>query len=184
MPLPPPAAPRQLSHVRRVTYEVYRRDDGLWDVEGHLTDHRNGDIELRDGVRKAGEALHSMWLRVTIDQEFNILQAVGNLEAVPYPGTCESIGPDYARLEGLNLMQGFRAEVRKRFGSTSRCTHINELAGMLPTAAVQGRTNRDYKETGEKPFPIDQCHAQRSDGEIVRLQYPKWYRAPIARPNE
>ena len=37
MPLSP-APPRQPVHDRRVRCQGYRRADGLWDIEGHLTD--------------------------------------------------------------------------------------------------------------------------------------------------
>ena len=37
MPLPSPA-PRTHIHARTVRLDGYRRADGLWDIEGHLTD--------------------------------------------------------------------------------------------------------------------------------------------------
>ena len=42
------------------------------------------------------------------------------------------------RLVGLNLMQDFRKRLRERVGGVLGCTHITELAQMLPTAVVQG----------------------------------------------
>jgi hypothetical protein len=27
-----------------------------------------------------------------------------------------------------------------------------------------------------RPFQIDRCHALRSEGEVVRLYYPRWHR--------
>ncbi len=38
MPLSPPAASREHIHTRVVECRGYRRDDGLWDIEGHITD--------------------------------------------------------------------------------------------------------------------------------------------------
>ena len=35
MPLPAPVSRKRL-HTRRVVYEGFRRDDGLFDIEGHL----------------------------------------------------------------------------------------------------------------------------------------------------
>ena len=32
---------RELTHTRRVRYEGYRRSDGLWDIEGHITDEKH-----------------------------------------------------------------------------------------------------------------------------------------------
>jgi hypothetical protein len=37
----------------------------------------------------------------------------------------------------------------------------------------------------DRPFQIDRCHALRSDGEAVRMHYPRWYRSAgaAAHPN-
>ncbi len=54
MPLPVPEVERELTHTRRVRYEGYKRADGLWDIEAHLTDSKNHDYRLKTGVRRAG----------------------------------------------------------------------------------------------------------------------------------
>ena len=54
MPLPIQDVERELTHTRRVRFEGYRRADGLWDIEGHLTDVKNHDFTLQTGVRRAG----------------------------------------------------------------------------------------------------------------------------------
>jgi hypothetical protein len=38
MPLPPADCPRDASHPRSITINASARSDGLWDIEGHLTD--------------------------------------------------------------------------------------------------------------------------------------------------
>src|SRR5256885_5254249 len=55
------------SHTRRVRFEGYKRADGLWDVEAHLSDIKNHDYHLKTGVRRAGQPIHEMWLRLTIE---------------------------------------------------------------------------------------------------------------------
>ena len=40
MPLSPPVG-RQLLHTRRVTCQGFFREDGLWDIEGHITDEKS-----------------------------------------------------------------------------------------------------------------------------------------------
>ena len=55
-----------------MTYDGFRRDDGLFDIEAHLVDAKDHDYELLTGVRPAREAVHDMWVRVTIDREFVI----------------------------------------------------------------------------------------------------------------
>src|SRR6185295_8172822 len=52
MPLPVTEVERELLHTRRIRYEGYKRADGLWDIEAHLTDIKNHDYQLKTGVRR------------------------------------------------------------------------------------------------------------------------------------
>src|SRR5205085_7599582 len=72
MPLPVSEVERELTHIRRVRYEGYKRNDGLFDIEAHLSDTKNHDYTLKTGVRRAGQPIHDMWLRITIDRSFTI----------------------------------------------------------------------------------------------------------------
>ena len=54
MPLPVTEVERELTHTRRVRYEGYKRRDGLWDIEAHLTDVKNHDFMLKTGIIKQG----------------------------------------------------------------------------------------------------------------------------------
>jgi hypothetical protein len=182
MPLPVSEVERELTHTRRVRYEGFKRKDGFWDIEAHLTDAKNHDYTLKTGVRRAGQPIHDMWVRITIDRNLTILDAVASSDAVPYPGGCEKIAPSYKGLIGLNLVRGFRKAVHAQFGTVKGCTHITELLAGLPTAAIQtfaGEMNEDG-ENGEKPFQIDQCHALESTTQTVKTWYPKWYRGKAA----
>ena len=50
MPLSEPA-PRTLQHVRRVHYQGFEREDGLWDIEGELHDSKAYDApSFRDAT--------------------------------------------------------------------------------------------------------------------------------------
>ncbi|HYX67102.1 MAG TPA: DUF2889 domain-containing protein, partial [Burkholderiales bacterium] len=165
-----------------VRYEGYRRADGLWDIEAHLTDIKNHDYRLKTGVRRAGQAIHDMGIRITIDRSFTILDAVACTDAVPYPGGCESITPAYRKLLGLNLVRGFRKRTWELFGATRGCTHLTELLAGLPTAAIQSFAGemKEERDDGAKPFQLDQCHALETSTETVRVWYPKWFRGKAA----
>jgi hypothetical protein len=178
MPLPVTEVERELTHTRRVRFEGYKRSDGLWDIEAHLSDTKNHDFHLKTGVRRAGQPIHDMWLRVTIDKELTILDAVAFSDTVPYPGGCESAAPLYRKLIGLSLVRDFRRKVREALGGVRGCTHLTEMLSGLPTAAIQtfaGETNEDGEE-GAKPFQLDQCYALETSSETVRKWYPTWYR--------
>lgn len=181
---------RRHVHSRSITVDAFARDDGLWDLEARLLDTKSRDFHLATGVRRAGEPMHDMHLRVTIDTRLNVVEAEARSDRVPYPGHCEAIGPDYRQLVGLNLAKDFRRQLRERLGGVRGCTHLTELAGVLPSAAVQAFANevfqtRDAAHPGHhsddrKPFQLDRCHALRTDGAAVATYYPRWYRAPEA----
>jgi hypothetical protein len=178
MPLPEIEAERELLHTRRIRYEGYRRADGLWDIEGHLTDIKNHDYALKTGVRRAGQPVHSMWLRLTIDRKLNIVDAQASADAVPYPGGCESIASAYRQLIGLNLARGFRKKAREILGGVRGCTHLTEMLAGMPTAAIQSFAGemKEEQDDGSRPFQLDQCHALETSSETVRKWYPRWYR--------
>ena len=175
MPLTPSVA-REPLHTRNITIRGYRRSDGLYDIEGHLMDVKTRDMTLSAGVRKAGEPVHEMWLRMTIDTRLNIVAAEAQSDAVPYPGHCGEITPHYEKLVGLSLRPGFAAKVRELFGSTRGCTHISELIGSVATTAYQTLTGQVKLPENMKPFQLDKCHALVTDGPVVARYYPRWYR--------
>src|SRR5690606_31013118 len=97
------------------------------------------------GVRRAGEPVHHMFLRITFDESFTITGAVAAYEAAPYNENCSAIAPAYDALVGMNLLKGFRDSVKRRFLRTEGCTHMTELSYVLPTVAVQALSNRRRK---------------------------------------
>jgi hypothetical protein len=176
MPLPPPE-PRERLHARSVVFEGFLRADGLFDIEARLVDVKDHDYTLLSGVRPAGEPVHDMRVRVTIDRGFQIHAVEATSERVPYPGGCDRITPAYAKLVGMNLVDGFRKALHDAFGGVHGCTHITEMLSYLPTAAVQTFAGLTREDAGErKPFQLDRCHALETSSETVRRYYPKWYR--------
>lgn len=169
--------------------QVFARDDGLWDLDAQITDIKTRDAKLASGVRSAGEPLHDLHLRVTIDTQMNIVDAAAVSDAVPYPGYCDAIGPAYRKLVGLNLGKGFRQGLTERLGGIEGCTHLTELGQALPTAAIQAfagdvfatRDGATDDTQGHKPFQLDRCHALRTDGAAVAEYYPRWHVSPAAK---
>ena len=182
MPLPIAEVEREHRHRRRVRFEGYKRADGLWDIEGHLSDVKNHDFRLATGVRRAGSAIHEMWIRVTVDRGLNIVEVTAVSDAVPYPGGCETIGPAYRKLIGLNLTRDFKKKARELLGGVRGCTHITEMLDGLPTAAIQTFAGEVPEDRGDgvKPFQLDQCHALETTTPTVKKWYPKWHREKSA----
>ncbi len=140
-------------------------------------DRRYDDLPLPGGdVRRAGEPIHSMWLRLTVDVQANILDAEACSDAVPYPGFCETIVPTYRQLIGDRIGPGFRGRVRKLFAGVQGCTHLTELISVMGTGVIQTIAGDIDQSGDEQPFQLDACHTLDTHGEGVRLFYPKWYR--------
>lgn len=182
MPLSTPVSRRALKHVRTIQVEAFSRDDGLWDIDARITDTKTRDTNLASGVRVAGEPIHDLYLRLTIDTQLTVVAAEAVSDAVPYSSFCNTIGPDYQKLVGLNLLKGFRQELKTRLSGIDGCTHLTELAQILPTAAIQAfagevfstREGDDIDDDAQKPFQLDRCHALRTDGAAVTQFYPRW----------
>ncbi len=178
MPLPEPKCARTKAHSRKITLEGFRRADGLFEVDAQLEDIKPFDLPLLSGMRRAGEPLHHMQIRITFDETFRVLDAAACLNRVPYPGACETISPAYRGLIGLNLMHGFRRAVAELFPATSGCTHLTELLHSLPTAAIHtiASFRSEGGDGGDKPFQLDRCHALDTGSDNVRRFYPRWHR--------
>ncbi len=186
MPLSAPSSRRALKHTRTISVEGFAREDGFWDIEARITDIKTSDLVLASDTRPAGTPLHDLSLRLTVDTRLTIVAAEAVSDAVPYPGYCNQIGPAYQKLVGLNLMRHFRHDVKERLGGIAGCTHLTEMAQLLPTAAMQalagevfGTRDASTPDTGtEKPIQLDRCHALRSSGPAVARFYPRWHVAP------
>jgi len=185
MTLPAASATRRLKHRRQIDVQVYDRGNGLWEVDATLVDEKTRDALLGGKVRPAGEPIHEMLLRIVVDERFEIIEAGAQTRWMPYEGQCDAYGDVYSRLVGLNLMQGFREALRERVGGVLGCTHITELCSVLPTAVLQGfagvvldthEGKGSDQQPQQQPYQIDRCHALRSDGEVVKTCYPRWYR--------
>ncbi|MCC2595379.1 DUF2889 domain-containing protein [Pusillimonas sp. MFBS29] len=186
MPLPPPDIAREPLHTRSIRVNSYARADGQWDLEAELIDIKSYDFDKRNGTvtHPAGEPIHHMHLRVTIDAQFAITAAVAAYDAAPYDEHCSCIAPDYQALVGMNLLRNFRQAVKNRFARVAGCTHLTELSYVLPTVAVQTMSNQRRQEQAAdpsiKPFQLSGCHALRLSGPVAQEYYPQWYVAPEA----
>jgi hypothetical protein len=182
MALPPAAPERQLKHRRSINVQIYARGNGLWEVDAEIVDVKTRDAQLAGGLRRAGEPIHDMLLRIVVNEKLDIVEAGSETRWMPYPGHCDDHGDAYANLVGLNLLKGFRQAVKQRLGGVAGCTHLTELTQVLPTAVIQafaGEVLDTHEDSASRPFQIDRCHALRSDGAAVKIFYPRWYRGAV-----
>src|ERR1700749_4484686 len=72
MPLSQPAE-RERMHTRAIEINGYRRVDGCYDIEAHLTDRKTfGQPIAARGYIEPEEPIHDMWLRLTLDEQMQI----------------------------------------------------------------------------------------------------------------
>lgn len=174
MPLPS-ASSRKLFHERSIQCRGYLRDDGLWDIEAKLVDTRTytSEVGFRPDV-PAGEPVHEMLLRLTIDEYLVIREAVAVTEIGPYP-SCSGANGKLPELKGVRIASGWRREITLRLGGRNGCAHIRELLGPIATTAIQTLAPRrgiDDRDRDGRPTRIDSCHAYASNGEVVRRYWP------------
>ena len=180
MPLSSPA-PREPLHTRHVECRGFKRADGLWDIEGHLVDTKSYAFSNRHrGEILPGTPLHEMWIRLTLDNQMTVKAVEAVTDHGPFP-ICGDIAPAFRKLEGLTIGPGWNKKVKELVGGTAGCTHIVELLGPLATTAFQTmfsrreREERDACKPRTKPRPLDSCHALRSDGPVVKIEWPEFY---------
>jgi hypothetical protein len=175
-----PRPGRQPLHRRRIEIVGYKREDGLFDIEGHLVDAKDIPFPVGGEVRAPGEPVHDMWLRIAVDREFRIVEAEAKTAGMPYRGTCDGITPSYSKLVGLTIGPGYLRHLKERLGGVAGCTHLTELAGALATAAFQTFAGQGLLPSDRKPPQLDRCHALDTHGDVVKRFHPRWYRGPAA----
>ena len=176
MPGLDPTVARKPLHKRAIEIQGYLREDGLYDIEGHLVDTKPYDFKLAAGVRNAGDPIHGMWLRITVDRNLNIVDAAAAMDSIPYVDHCGAIVPAYKLLIGLAIRPGYHQRLKELLGGVRGCTHVTELAGALATAVFQTMAGQRVQDPDRKPFQLDRCHALALTGPAVAKYYPRWYK--------
>lgn len=184
MPLSAPA-PRAHIHTRAIRFTGFEREDGLFDIEAHMTDTKTYPFgnDWR-GQITPGEALHEMLVRVTVDAQFVVQQVEACTENSPFQ-MCPEITPNYKALVGLKMGRGWREGIRERVGGVAGCTHITELLYQMATVAFQtitplrkhrnNRPDSDMSHMGKKPVVLNTCHAWADDSPVVKANAPTFY---------
>ena len=203
MPLTAPQARRRY-HTRQIETHGYYRQDGLWDIEGHMVDEKSYPFENYDrGVIGAGNPIHNMWLRLTVDDDLVIQSVESSMDATPYQ-TCGGAQAIYQAAVGLRIGPGLRKALRERVGSGQGCTHISELfwplatvafqtiyvsrdqarkdAGLPPYKSEKNKTKKNGDAAASSPsssragsFLLNSCHSFRASSPVIEREYPHLY---------
>lgn len=179
MPLPPPVN-RDHIHTRRLEIKGYRRDDGLWDIEGHITDTKPFPYHMRErGDLRADEPIHEMWLRLTIDSDMTVHDVEAATDASPYR-ICGEVTGNFKRLKGLRIGPGWNMKARQRVGGVAGCTHITEMLGQMATTAMQTmwpEREKALDSTADrtKLLPLNTCYTWATDSAAIKEHFPELY---------
>ena len=132
-----PPVPREAVHKRQINCNGFVRNDGLYDIEAELTDHKTYAFpsDFR-GTVTPDLPVHHMILRVTINRERVIKHAEAITITGPY-SICPTANDVFHNLVGLQIGPGWRRKVQAAIGGRHGCTHITELLGPVATIAYQ-----------------------------------------------
>lgn len=169
------SSPRKLLHSRDIQLRGYEREDGLIDIEAHMTDTKSYSWANNDrGGINAGEPLHDMWMRLTIQPDMTIMACDVAMDATPH-AMCPGVEPNFQRLVGLNISRGFLKAAMQLIGGTEGCTHLRELLQQIGTVAfqtmfsVRGHKKPEGEKTrgGVAPMLLNTCYTYDEKGPYV-----------------
>jgi hypothetical protein len=173
---------REEMHLRRIEMRGFRRRDGLFEIEGIVTDSKPHEFAhpTHDRAVPAHAPIHHMGVRLVIDANFTVLDASSFTTAAPYPA-CPEGGRALQSLKGLRMTKGWTRAVRERLSGAASCTHLMELLTPMATAAFQSlgvlrMHEPDRLDADGKPLKIDSCYAYAAEGELVRVRWPAFHR--------
>ena len=193
MPLSTPTARKSL-HNREISCMGFHRSDGLWEIEGRLTDRKNYSFENETrGAVNAGDPVHDMWIRITLDDNLLIINVEAATDASPY-SICPDITKNFNRLKGITIGPGWRRLVQSRVGGVYGCTHLVELLGPIATTAYQtifskkaesiknpnlnqSKINTVKSRNTRQPRLVNTCHAFSENSTVVKKIWPNYYKS-------
>lgn len=173
------AVTRTELHFRNIDIRGFRRNDGLFEVEGQVTDIRPIDVDITFGRKiPAGSPFHNMGIRLVYDIDLLVHDVTTFTDAAPYE-VCPLGGEALKAIIGLRMTAGWNKEVRNRIAKSHSCTHLVELLGPMATVAFQSLSGvkpaQDSLDKNGIPLKIGSCYAYSVDGDLVKQRWPEFY---------
>jgi hypothetical protein len=189
---------REPMHTRRIEVQGFLREDGLLDVDARLVDTKPYTFANDEaGEIPAGQPLHEMLVRMTVDEHLVIVACEAVTLHSPYP-ECGGGATNMGVLAGLALKAGFLKAANERLRGPLGCTHIREMLQQIATVAHQTmgpvrerqRARRLAEEQRADPTKVvradpgeddgsirllNTCFAYSSAGAVVRKRWPQLY---------
>ncbi len=174
---------RELIHTRTITMKAFRRNDGLLEVEGHLTDVKPFAHQMMDSVRAAGEPVHDLSLRISLDDSATVVDVEACMDQGAHD-ICPGAEPNFIRLLGLQVGPGWNKNVKAAMSPGRGCTHIIEMLAQMATVALQASWASKAGEPLEMPPPeqrkmqssmLNACYPYHESSPWVKQHFPNAY---------
>lgn len=175
MPLSPSSVQRTPQHIRQVTFHSFARTDGLWDIEAHLLDTKAIDVPrpASGGVHKAGEPIHHMHIRVTVNAQLVVVAIEAAMDDHPVLG-CPAALHAMQRMVGASMAKGWRKSIQTQLEGVAGCTHLRELLYNMATAAFQTVVSAFQTQPDTPPSHLGKCTGWDFQGPAVLKYYPQF----------
>jgi hypothetical protein len=151
----------------------------MYEIDGWLTDEKTYPSELSERPEiPVGEPVHGLGLRITIDTDYVIHDAVAEMDYTPYK-FCFPVLPNFKNLIGLQLTSGFNSKVKELFGGVDGCVHLTGLISQMATIAYQtirGQISFTKRHTDPniRPVTLNTCRGWAYNSTVVAQFFPKW----------
>lgn len=186
MPLPAPVA-RRPAHQRRIAFEGFLREDGLWDFDCELIDTKPHPVDMNErGQLAPDEPIHHLKVRLTVDDTMTIRDVQAAPDAAPFQACAQAADEPMRKLVGLTVGPGWRKAIEGAIGGTAGCTHLRELVFNAATAMFQTipyhqerrrqAAGEPRPDPGQPPFYMGKCMSWAFDGPAVLKYAPQFYR--------
>lgn len=175
MPLSQPTIARTPQHIRQVNYRSFEREDGLWDIEAELLDTKAIDLPRPngEGIRKAGDPIHHMLIRVTVNTKLVVQAIEASMQAHPIQG-CPAALDAMQRMVGCSMARGWRKAIETNLAGITGCTHMRELLNNMATATFQSIVSAFSTTPDQPPAYLGRCTGWSFNGPAVMQYYPQF----------
>jgi len=183
-----PAAPRRHLHNRNTVFRGYEREDGLWDIEAELHDSKTyGFKNMENMSQQAGEPVHHMFVRATIDGSMTVIAIEAEMARAPFP-ECQLARDPMQGMIGKKMGPGWRKAIEEVLGNICGCAHLREMLFNMATAAYQTTAGQRREQlslapaaspVSVMPHHLHKCMAWDLSGPVVQRHFPEFFGAVL-----
>ena len=173
-----------------MVFQGFDREDGLWDIEAHLTDTKPYGFQVSsERPFPPDKPIHGLKVRVTLNDQMVIQDIATSMDDIPHP-ECAGAPHGMHKLIGCTMGAGWRKVINQHVGGTAGCTHLREMLFNMATAAYQTLPSGQWQRrelasqaqpaVTEPPFYLGQCHSWAYDSPTVQRAYPMFFKPKSA----